>query len=299
MLMRKPPHVTVPDMTGKVVLITGANTGIGKETARALAKAGAHVFLAGRSPERTEPVVAELRQEAGHDKVEFLPLDLSAFDSVRSGAKAFLARGLPLHLLINNAGVAGQMGLGGEGFEASFGVNHLGHFLLTLLLVDRLKESAPARIVTVASDAHYRAPGLDLERVKATPRTPMAFPEYCDSKLANVLFTRELGRRLEGSGVTAYSLHPGVVASDLWREVPRPVRWVIKQFMINNEEGARTTLHCATSPALASESGKYYDACKPKTPSKRARDDAKARALWEQSVAWTQAPDLAAPEADA
>ena len=154
-------------LAGKIALVTGANTGIGRVIAVELAKQGAHVFVACRSAERAQAVLDEIRAQPDGGKAELLPLDLGDFASIRQCANTFLARGLPLHLLINNAGLAGARGHTRDGFELAFGVNHLGHFLLTQLLLDRIKASAPARIVTVASKAHYRAPGIDWQAVRA------------------------------------------------------------------------------------------------------------------------------------
>src|SRR5262249_51241166 len=197
-------------LDGRVALITGANTGIGRVTAVDLTRRGARVFLACRSEERTRPVIDQIRAARPGASVEWLPLELSDFDSVRACARMFLDRGLPLHLLINNAGVAGVRGLTRAGFEWIFGVNHMGHFLLTQLLLERMRSSAPARIVTVASRAHKRVGGIDWSAVRKPAATPGGVKEYCVSKLANVLFSAELARRLEGSGVSTYSLHPGV-----------------------------------------------------------------------------------------
>ncbi|MCB9579510.1 MAG: SDR family oxidoreductase [Polyangiaceae bacterium] len=274
-------------MSGKVCLVTGANTGIGAVTARELAHAGAHVVLACRKKERAEPVLAEIAADGG--KADFLQLDLADLASVRSAAEGFLARDLPLHVLVNNAGLAGQRGITKDGFELAFGVNHLGHFLFTLLLLDKLKESAPARIVIVSSGNHYKAAGFDWEAVRKSTASVTGLPEYSASKLANVLFAKELTRRLPAD-VTTYSLHPGVVASDVWRGVPWPFRSIMKLFMVSNEEGAQTSLYCATSPELAGESGKYYDRCREKRPNRVAGDEALARELWDKSVAWTSAP---------
>ena len=275
-------------LAGRVALITGANTGIGRVTAQQLAQQGAHVFIACRSAARAQPVIDEIRAAAGQAAVEGLALDLADFTSIRACAESFLARGLPLHLLINNAGLAGARGLTASGFEMAFGVNHLGHFLLTQLLLERIRQSAPARIVTVASRAHYRSPGIDWDAVRQRTLAATGFPEYATSKLANVLFSAELGRRLGGSGVTTYSLHPGVVASDVWRAVPGPLRWLIKLRMISTEEGAQTTLHCATAPELAQQTGLYYDKCRGKTPSPVAQDRKLAAELWRRSEDWVR-----------
>ena len=281
-------HTTPTTLAGQVALVTGANTGIGRVTARELARRGAHVFIACRSAQRAQPVVDEIRAATGSDKIELLSLDLGNLASVRACAQAFLARGLPLHLLINNAGIAGAKGSSASGFELAFGVNHVGHFLLTQLLLDCLKHSAPARIVTVSSQAHYRAPGIDWDAVRQPTRSATGLPEYGVSKLANALFSAELGRRLAGSGVSTYALHPGVVASDVWRSVPWPFRSLMKLAMISTEEGAATTLHCATSGDVAQETGLYYDKCRVKQPSRLAQDPALAAELWKRSEAWVR-----------
>lgn len=270
-----------------VVIVTGANTGIGRATARALALEGAHVFLACRSEEKTQPVIEEIRRASSQATVEYLPLDLGDFDSIRRCADAFLRRDLPLHVLINNAGLTGRRELTRSGFEVAFGVTYVGHFLLTRLLLDRIKASAPARIVTVASAAHYQAQTIDFDAVRRPSATASGLAAYGVAKLANVLFSAELGRRLEGTGVATYSLHPGVVASDVWRLVPWPVRPLIKLFMLSTEDGARTTLFCATSPECATETGLYYDKCQARTPSAAAQDRTLAMALWDQSERWT------------
>ena len=279
-------QTTDKPLDGRVALITGANTGIGRVTAHELAKQGAHVFIACRSAERAQPVVDEIRAASGSAAVELLALDLGDFDSIRQCAQTFLARGLPLHLLINNAGLAGARGLTRSGFELAFGVNHMGHFLLTRLLMDRIRNSAPARIVTVASKAHYRAAGIDWEAVCRATQSRTGLPEYSVSKLANVLFSAELGRRLIGSGVSTHALHPGVVASDVWRSVPWPLRPLIKLAMISTEDGAATTLYCATSSQAGGETGLYYDSCRVKEPGKLAQNLALAADLWRRSEEW-------------
>jgi retinol dehydrogenase 12 len=275
----------LPNLEGKTFVVTGANTGIGRVTAVELARAGADVWLACRSEARTAPVLDEIREVTGRE-ARFIALDLGDLASVRTCAKALLENGTPIHGLVNNAGLAGQKGLTQDGFELLFGVNHLGHFLLTHLLLDRLKDSAPARIVNVASRAHFKCEALDWESLRAPTRTVTTMKEYAASKLANILFTRELAKRLEGTGVTAYAVHPGVVASDIWRKIPWPIRPLMKRRMISNEAGARTTIHCATAPELAEVSGGYYDDCAERAPSKVAEDDDLARALWDRSVAW-------------
>jgi retinol dehydrogenase-12 len=275
------------DLSGRVAIVTGANTGIGLVTARELAASGAHVFLACRSEDKTRAAIQQIRTAVSDAKLEYLHLDLGDFDSVRRCAAEFLARGLPLHLLINNAGMAGARGTTRSGFELAFGVDHVGPFLLTHLLLDRIRESAPARIVTVASRAHARVADIDFDAVRRRTATTTGVPEYGVAKLANVLFSAELGRRLQGSGVTTYSLHPGVVASDIWRSVPAPVRVVMKLFMLSTEEGARTTLYCATSPECEHETGLYYDKSRVRQPGRAGQNRELATKLWQLSESWT------------
>ena len=271
---------------GQVVLITGGNTGIGRVAARELAGRGFHVFVACRSAERARNVLEEVRAAAGNGVIELLPLELGDFESIRTCARTFLARDLPLHLLINNAGLAGARGFTQSGFELAFGVNHMGHFLLTQLLTERIKSSAPGRIVTVASTAHYQARSIDWDAVRKPTLSTTGLPEYGVSKLCNVLFSAELGRRLAGTGVSTYSLHPGVVGTDIWRRVPWPLRALIKLAMTSPERGAATTLFCGTSPAVADQTGQYYDNCRPKRPSLLAQDSALASELWKRSEGW-------------
>jgi NAD(P)-dependent dehydrogenase (short-subunit alcohol dehydrogenase family) len=273
-----------------VALVTGANTGIGRVTARELARRGMHVVVACRSEEKGREAVAAIRRETGSDSVELLQLDLTSLASVRAAARAFRAKGIPLRLLVNNAGVGGQRGVTTDGFELHFGTNHLGHFLLTTLLLDTLIASAPARVVTVSSKAHVDATGIDWSRVEGSTRTITGLPEYAVSKLANILFTKELARRLAGTNVTTYAVHPGVVASDVWRRIPWPIRPLVTRNMLSNEDGAKTTLHCATAPEAAGETGLYYDEERPRDPSALASDAHLAHALWERSEAFVRRP---------
>jgi NAD(P)-dependent dehydrogenase (short-subunit alcohol dehydrogenase family) len=274
------------ELDGRTFLLTGANTGIGKETARALASRGARLYLACRSESSGRRAVDEIAAQTGNGSLELLSLDLGDLDSVRRCAEAFLAAGEPLHVLINNAGLAGTRGMTESGFELAFGTNHVGPFLLTDLLLDRLRQSAPARIVTVASKAHYDAPGIDFDDVRRPTGSFTGRREYAVSKLANVLHAQELARRLDGSGVSTYALHPGVIASDIWRRVPWPVRPLMTRRMDSPEQGARTSLYCATSPEVAGESGLYYDDCRRRDPAAVATAALGAE-LWRRSSDWT------------
>ena len=274
----------------RVALITGANIGIGRITALRLAQAGFTVFLAGRSAQRTQAVIDEIHATTEtSNKAFFLPLQLDDLNSVRECAALFLARQLPLHLLVNNAGLAGDKGQTRQGFEMAFGVNHLGHFLLTQLLLDTLKASAPAKVVTVASRAHLMAyQGLDWPTLQQPTRSLTGTREYGVSKLANILFSAHLAKVLEGSGVSTYSLHPGVVDTEVWRELPGFLRPLLRlRGLLTPEEGAQTTLYCALQ-APASESGLYYDKSRIKTPSRIAQDAKLAEQLWNKSLQWVK-----------
>jgi NAD(P)-dependent dehydrogenase (short-subunit alcohol dehydrogenase family) len=274
------------DLQGKTYLVTGANTGIGEATARDLARRGGHVILACRSEAKTAPVIDDIVRQTGNSAVELLTLDLADLRSVRSAAESFLRRDQPLHVLVNNAGLAGKRGqTTAQGFELTFGVNHLGHFLLTTLLLDRLRQTGGARIVNVSSDSHYSAKGIDFDDLQR-PTKGVGLGEYAVSKLANVLFTQELARRVPASEVAAFALHPGVIASDIWRSVPWPVRPVMRLFMKSTEEGAATSLYCATSADLDGQSGGFYVDSRPKEPNAAATPELAAE-LWTRSEAWT------------
>jgi retinol dehydrogenase 12 len=284
----KPESNANLDLAGRFMVITGATSGIGRSTAETLAARGASVVLACRSEEKTRPVLDAIAAAGG--KAAFESLDLGDFASVRACAARIHALDRPIDVLLNNAGVAGQRGATKDGFELHFGTNHLGHFLLTALLADRLRSAPHARIVNVASRANYQATkGIDYEAIRKPTRSITGLPEYAVSKLANILFTRELARRIGPRGVRSYSLHPGVVASDAWRRVPWPIRPLIKLGMISNDDGARTSLYCATSAEVADQDGRYYDECQEKAPNPIADDAQAAARLWDESVKFTGA----------
>lgn len=277
------------ELAGKTFIITGANTGIGKISAKELARQGARVFLACRSESKTLPVIAEIKADTGNDQVQFIALDLSDQASIRAAATKLLDTAPQIHGLINNAGLVAKRGSSTkDGYEMTFGTNHLGHYLFTRLLLDRLKTTPGARVVNVSSASHYRAKAIDFDALTRPTKTIVGLREYEVSKLANVLFTKELARQLEGSGVTVYAVHPGVVATDAWRRIPPPFRWMIKRFMITPEDGAKSTLVCATSPDLAKQTGRYYTAFgKEKEPNRVADDVDLAKRLWTKSAEWT------------
>ncbi|MEZ5144419.1 MAG: SDR family NAD(P)-dependent oxidoreductase [Acidimicrobiales bacterium] len=274
------------DLDDRTFVVTGANTGIGLATAKGLAARGARVILACRSASKTLPVIDELRTATGNDRLEHLLLDLADLDSVRAATATLLDRGDPIDVLIANAGVAGQRGQTAQGFELAFGINHLGHFLFVTRLLDLLRAAAPARVVVVSSDSHYAAKGLDEAQLRRPTRSITGMPEYERSKLANVLFTQELARRLPTDEIAVHALHPGVIASDIWRRIPWPIRPLVTRRMRSTEDGARTSLWCATSEELIGASGGYYADRAPKEPSPVATPEL-ASWLWARSEEWT------------
>lgn len=277
------------ELNGKVALITGASSGIGRETAKQMALQGYHVFITCRDFSKAKPVLDEIDQLSDQTaKVEFLALDLGNLDSIKNCAQTFLSRNLPLHVLIANAGVAGAKGMTTSGFEQTFGICHVGHFLLVKLLTEKLQQSAPARVVVVASKAHRHAKGIDFDKILKPASSIGVMQEYSVAKLANVLFVKELARRLFSTGVTVYAVHPGVVATDIWRKLPKPMSKLLGKFMLTPAQGALTSLHCATKPQLAGESGFYYEDCKVVQSSHVAQDLALAKQLWEKTEDWVQ-----------
>jgi retinol dehydrogenase-14 len=276
-------------MSGATVVVTGANAGVGLETAAGLVDLGARVVLTARDEAKGANAADRIRGRGGPGTVEVAPLDLASFASIRHFARE-VAPGLGrLDVLVNNAGLV-QLDhtVTEDGFETTFGVNHLGHFLLTTLLVDQLRSSAPARVVVVASLAHRSArSGLDFEDLQAE-RGYSPIGAYNRSKLANIYFTRELARRLAGSGVTANSLHPGFVASRLGRDGDGGLLGNIamtlgRPFAISPARGARTSIYLASSPAVADVTGQYFARCREARPSRVATDDDAARRLWSVS----------------
>jgi retinol dehydrogenase 12 len=284
------------DLAGKNFIVTGANSGIGKVTALELARRGAHVLMACRSLEKAQPVADAIKQETGNQNVELVQLDLGNQTSVRRAAKEILAKSIPIHGLVNNAGITaglrGQKELTPEGFEPTFGTNHLGHYLFTRLLLDRIKQTPGARIVNVSSHSHYMARKVNWDAFRKPPGR-VGLKEYEVSKLCNVLFTKELARRLQGTNVTTYALHPGRVSTEIWRRLPGPLRWIAVHGlrMLTPEQGAVSSLHCAASSEVGQESGLYYDEHgKPKYPSRIAQNEELARELWTKSAEWTGLP---------
>ncbi|XP_049658183.1 dehydrogenase/reductase SDR family member 13 isoform X3 [Accipiter gentilis] len=285
-LRRSPPLRDRNELRGRTAIVTGGSSGIGAATALELARCGARVVLATRNAPRGEAAARRIRTETGNEEVLFMQLDLASLRSVRAFATAFLRQEPHLHLLINNAGVSAG-GTTEDGFSLPFQVNHLGHFLLTQLLLERLQSCAPSRVVIVASRAHC-AGHLRPDTLGRPPSGLFsAFQDYCDSKLANVLHARELATRLQGTQVTCYAVHPGFVNTELFRHTPLwlkplflPLAWL---FFLDAAEGAQTSLHCAMQEGLERFSGRYFADCRLQEPWPPARDDRLARALWEAS----------------
>ncbi len=273
------------NLAGKIALVTGASSGIGKETAIDLAKQGATVVCLSRDPERA---AAEIRERSGSAKVETLAADLSTIAGGKAAAAAFLARFGQLHILVNNAGAAyGARELNADGVERTIALNHFGYFVLTTELLATLQASAPARIVSVASRGHKRA-ALDPDDLAMTKKWSQMLA-YGNSKLCNVLFTRELTKRLTGTGVTATCLHPGVVATNIWSASGsiggKLVAIFATPFMVTPIQGADTIIWLASSPEVEGESGGYYILRKLAPTSAAAKDDALSSRLWAVSEA--------------
>ncbi|XP_075933788.1 retinol dehydrogenase 13-like [Anarhichas minor] len=283
-------------LDGKTVLITGANTGIGKETALDMAKRGARVILACRDITRACIAADEIRQQSGNGNVVVKKLDLMSLRSVRDLARDVRENEQRLDILINNAGVMMCPKWKTEdGFEMQFGVNHLGHFLLTNCLLDLLKKSTPSRIVIVSSLAHEKG-SINFDDINLD-KDYHREESYRQSKLANVLFCRELASRMQDTGVTVYSLHPGVIRTELGRHLlPTLALWQriilmpLLMLIKSPYAGAQTSIYCAVDESQANSSGLYYSDCAPKKPAPQALDDAAAKKLWDLSASMVGLP---------
>ena len=275
------------DMTGKTCVVTGANSGIGKETALALAKMGARVVLVCRNQEKGEAALADIRREATAAQLDLMIADMSSFASVRALAGQIREKCPRLDVLINNAGAAvPKRTLSADGIEMTVAGNHVGAALLTLLLLDLLKASAPARIINVSSEAQRRAP-LDMNDLQFERRKYQALAAYGQSKLLMNAFTFELARRLAGTGVTANCLHPGVVRTNIWPSNPpllfKIILGVMKPFMLDSKRGAEVTIYLATSPDVTNVTGEYFVKSKVAPSNPLSRDPKIAAEIWQ----WT------------
>jgi retinol dehydrogenase 12 len=274
------------DMGGKVCLVTGATAGIGKVVASALAALGATVVLAGRSESKAMDVVEQIKTDTGNKAVDYLLADYEDLDQVRQMASDFRERYSRLDVLVNNAGAFfNRRIVTPYGVEKTFLVNHLAPFMLTNLLLDMLRDSAPARILNVSSDAH-KTGVLDLDDL-AYSRGYVGIKGYGRSKMANILFTTELARRLEGSGVTVNALHPGHVATDIWRTnfsiVGPLLKWFMGLISLTPQEGADNSIFLATSPEVEGVSGKYFVKHEAVEPNMDTVGPDAARELWRVS----------------
>ena len=277
-------------MAGSVCIVTGANGGIGRATVLGLANLGATVVMVCRSRERGEAALAEVKEKSNNDHVSLQIADLSSQVEVRKLAENFRSQHSALHVLINNAGIVPRKReVTVDGLETQFAVNYLAPFLLTNLLLDMLKSSAPARVVTVASDMH-RGATIDFDDLQSE-RAYKPLRVYCRTKLANVLFTKELARRLQGTGVTANCLHPGVVATKLLADamgMPRTLRPTTRLIGSSPDKGAKTSIYLASSPEVEGVSGKYFVRQKAVESSKVSYDENMASQLWRVSAELTR-----------
>jgi len=286
------------NMSGKICLVTGATNGIGKATAQALAQMGATVVIVGRNAPKTAQLVEEIRAASGNINVDSLLADLSSQQEVRRLAGEFKSKYPHLHVLLNNAGgTFSTRQLSVDRIEMTFALNHLAYFLLTNLLLDTMKASTPARIINVSSNAHSGGK-IDFDNLQGE-RSYSSFGPYGNSKLANILFTTELARRLEGTGVTVNALHPGLTSTGFGKNNPgflmKIMGAVIPLIARSPEKGAETSIYLASSPEVQSITGKYFVDCKVTQPAPQAADMAVARRLWGVSAEMVHLAD-AVPE---
>lgn len=276
-------------MQNKIVLITGANSGIGKETTRALACQGATLVMACRNLAKAKPVRQAIQEETGNPQIEIMHLDLASLASIRDFAGQFSEKYQQLHVLLNNAGtflMIRQETL--DGFELTMGVNHLGTFLLTHLLLPVLRDTPESRIINVSSNVHYQGE-IDLDDLQLERKKYRGMNAYANSKLANVCFTLDLAAQMQGTGVTVNAVHPGHVATNIWRLWPEE-RWyqtllikIMNLAAISAQEGAQTSIYLASSDEVRGVTGQYFDKKQPKAVSPKCDDRQMRRALWQLS----------------
>ncbi|RUS14165.1 retinol dehydrogenase 12-like protein [Endogone sp. FLAS-F59071] len=278
------PH----DLTGKVAIVTGANVGIGLETARYFAANNATVILGCRNPDKANAAVLDIKTTTGNEKVETWILNLSSFASVREFTSRFLETNKPLDILVNNAGLGGQPKptKTTDGFEEIYQVNHLSHFLLTNLLLPALKRAPAARVVNVSSSAHHFGK-IDLDNLNGE-KSYSNYQFYWNTKLINILFTNELARRVKDDGIVVHSLNPGLVASDFGKEFSPTAKRIFKYIASflgrDTAEGAQTSIYVAVSEEAGKVTGKYWDSCKQSKPTRLGLDKELQKRLWEVSV---------------
>lgn len=266
------------------ILITGTTSGIGKETAINLAKYNGNLFLANRSKEKSDELIRHLTQIAPQCRATFIPLELDSLQSVKKAAQTFIRLHEPLDVLINNAGVLGEKGLTKDGYELAFGTNHLGHFLLTHLLQPVLSKTPHSRIINVASNAHWSAKFSSWNQVRRKATSLAAFTEYGFSKLANIWHINEMTTLSQYQSITAYSLHPGVIKTDLWRHIPKPFNLLRSLPILKTPTaGVRTSIFCSRTKESFSN-GQYFSDCKPAETSPLAKNRKLQKELWDFSM---------------
>lgn len=278
------------NLDGKICIVTGANSGVGKITALELAKMGAEVIMVCRNQKKGEEALADILLKSKSNKVKLMLCDFSSQKSIRAFVEEFKSQYNKLHILVNNAGlIIPERKLTEDGIESTFAINHLGYFLTTNLLLDLLKDSAPSRIVNVSSEGH-KIGHINFNDINYENNKYKSMNVYCDSKLANILFTKELAKKLKGTNVTANCLHPGVVNTNFASDYSEKFGFIsklVKGFFITPEKGAETQIYLASSPEVEGISGEYFDKKKIKTPSKEARDAEVAEKLWKLSEKMT------------
>lgn len=283
--------MTQRTLEGRIAVVTGATSGIGRATALALARMGAHVVIVSRSPQKCAETAAQIAQAGG--SATPIAADLSSQRGVRSVAEQIRARFPRVDVLVNNAGaIFGERRLSEDGIEMTWALNHLSYFLLTHLLLDALKAAPTARIVNVSSDAHFAVRRIPFDDLNFERQPYRAFSAYSLSKLANVMFTYALARRLEGTHITVNALHPGAVATNFGRELGGWWGWVfcvlVSRFALSPEQGAQTSIYLASAPEVAQQSGLYFDRCKPKRSSLLSYNRDAQERLWAISAKQVQ-----------
>ncbi|MEK7431804.1 MAG: SDR family oxidoreductase [Cyanobacteriota bacterium] len=274
------------DLKGKICIVTGSNSGIGKVTALEIAKMGATVIMVSRDRNKGEKALEEVRNLSGNKDVELMLCDFASQKSIRKFAEEFKSKYQKLHILVNNAGlILTEKTITEDGIESTFAINHIGYFLLTELLLDVIRESTPARIVNVSSDAH-KTGHIDFDDINFERKKYSSIGAYCNSKLANILFTRELAKRLKGTKITVNCLHPGVISSNFGSNTSGILGFLVKiakPFFTTVEKGAETQIYLATSPQVEDVTGEYFSKKKVAYTTSEANNEGIAKKLWDVS----------------